>query len=154
MKTYSYKINGADYDVTIRRISGQRAEVEVNGIPFSVEMSGSQLTEGSLPEAPAAATTAEASQPAAPAATAEPAAADAATSAPGAGTPVKAPLPGVVTKLCVGAGDSVKKGQTVLVLEAMKMENNIAAEADGTVSAICVKAGESVLEGTTLLTIA
>lgn len=151
MKTYSYKINGADYDVTIRRISGQRAEVEVNGIPFSVEMSGSQLTEGSLPEAPAAATTAEAPQPVAPAATAEP---DAATSAPGAGTPVKAPLPGVVTKLCVGAGDSVKKGQTVLVLEAMKMENNIAAEADGTVSAICVKAGESVLEGTTLLTIA
>ena len=42
----------------------------------------------------------------------------------------------------------------MLVLEAMKMENNIAAEADGTVSAICVKAGESVLEGTTLLTIA
>ena len=67
---------------------------------------------------------------------------------------MKAPLPGVVTKLCVGAGDNVKKGQTVLVLEAMKMENNIAAEADGTVSAICVKAGESVLEGTTLLTIA
>ena len=66
---------------------------------------------------------------------------------------MKAPLPGVVTKILVANGQSVKKGETVLVLEAMKMENNITAEADGTVTGVCVSAGDSVMEGTTLLTI-
>jgi len=58
-----------------------------------------------------------------------------------------------VTKVVVAAGQAVKKGDTVVVLEAMKMENNITAECDGTVTGVCVVAGDSVLEGTTLLTI-
>lgn len=148
MKQYKYTINGAQFDVTIDSIVGSKAKVVVNGLPFEVEMQGSTLTEGDLPtmstDAPAAA--------AAPAA-AEAPAAPAATSGPGAGAPVKAPLPGVVTKILVNAGQAVKKGETVLVLEAMKMENNITAEADGTVTGICVSAGDSVMEGTTLLTI-
>lgn len=151
MKQYKYTINGAQFDVTIDSIVGSKAKVEVNGIPFEVEMQGSSLVEEALPtvstEAAPAATT-----PAAPAAT-EATAAPAATSGPGAGTPVKAPLPGVVTKILVSAGQAVKKGDTVLVLEAMKMENNITAEADGSVTGICVSAGDSVMEGTTLLTI-
>ena len=53
----------------------------------------------------------------------------------------------------VAVGQKVKKGETVLVLEAMKMENNIAAEQDGEVTGVCVKAGDSVLEGTVLITI-
>lgn len=151
MKQYKYTINGAQFDVTIDSIVGSKAKVEVNGIPFEVEMQGSSLVEEALPTvsteaAPAAAT------PATPAA-AEAPAAPAATSGPGAGTPVKAPLPGVVTKILVSAGQAVKKGDTVLVLEAMKMENNITAEADGSVTGICVSAGDSVMEGTTLLTI-
>lgn len=151
MKQYKYTINGAQFDVTIDSIVGSKAKVEVNGIPFEVEMQGSSLVEEALPtvstEAAPAATT-----PATPAA-AEAPAATAATSGPGAGTPVKAPLPGVVTKILVSAGQAVKKGDTVLVLEAMKMENNITAEADGSVTGICVSAGDSVMEGTTLLTI-
>lgn len=148
MKQYKYTINGAQFDVTIDSIVGSKAKVEVNGIPFEVEMQGSSLVEEALPtvstEAPAAA----------PAAAAEaPAAAPAATNGPGAGAPVKAPLPGVVTKVLVAAGQAVKKGETVLVLEAMKMENNITAETDGTITGICVAAGDSVMEGTTLLTI-
>lgn len=66
---------------------------------------------------------------------------------------MKAPLPGVVAKILVSVGQAVKKGETVLVLEAMKMENNIAAEADGKITGICVAAGDSVMEGTTLVTI-
>jgi biotin carboxyl carrier protein len=62
-------------------------------------------------------------------------------------------LPGVVTKVLVSAGQTVKKGDNVLVLEAMKMENNITAECDGSVTGICVAAGDSVMEGTVLLTI-
>lgn len=151
MKQYKYTINGAQFDVTIDSIVGTKAKVEVNGIPFEVEMHGSSLVEEDLPTVSTADMPAAAPAPAAPAAAAP--AAPAAKSGPGAGTPVKAPLPGVVTKVLVEAGQAVKKGDTVLVLEAMKMENNITAEADGTVTGICVAAGDSVMEGTTLLTI-
>ena len=138
MKQYKYTINGAQFDVTIDSIVGSIAKVEVNGIPFEVEMQGSSLVEEALPTV----STEAAAAPAAPA-----------KSGPGAGAPVKAPLPGVVTKILVKEGQGVKKGETVLVLEAMKMENNITAEADGTVTGICVSAGDSVMEGTTLITI-
>lgn len=152
MKQYKYKINGAQYDVTIDSIAGSVAKVEVNGIPFEVEMQGSALVESDLPEMSVAeGTPAAAPAPAAPSAPAAPAAAPAA--GPGAGSPVKAPLPGVVTSIAVSVGQAVKKGDTVLVLEAMKMENNITAETDGTVTGICCAAGDSVMEGTTLLTI-
>ena len=59
----------------------------------------------------------------------------------------------MVTKVLVAAGHAVKKGETVVVLEAMKMENNITAECDGSVTGVCVAAGDSVMEGTTLVTI-
>ena len=152
MKQYKYTINGAQYDVTIDSIVGSKAKVEVNGIPFEVEMHGSSLVEEDLPTMSTEGAPAPAAAPAAPAA-APAVAAPAAKSGPGAGTPVKAPLPGVVTKILVAEGQAVKKGETVLVLEAMKMENNITAEADGAVTGICVAAGDSVMEGTTLLTI-
>lgn len=151
MKQYKYTINGAQFDVTIDSIVGSKAKVEVNGIPFEVEMQGSSLVEEALPTVSTEAAAAPAAPAAAPAA--ELAAPAAAKSGPGAGAPVKAPLPGVVTKILVKEGQGVKKGETVLVLEAMKMENNITAEADGTVTGICVSAGDSVMEGTTLITI-
>ena len=151
MKTYKYKIDGAAYDVTINEVQGRRAKVVVNGIPFDVEMQGTQLTEDNLPtvdttSAPEAPAAAPAEQPAAAASV--PSASEA-----GKGNPVQAPLPGVVTKILVKAGQAVKKGENILVLEAMKMENNITAENDGTVTAVCVNPGDSVLEGTVLLTI-
>ena len=151
MRTYSYTINGARYDVTIESLRDQVAKLNVNGVAFDVEILGAPLSEGDLPEVAAAAA------PAAPVAAAPKAesapAAPAAKGAAGAGEPVNAPLPGVVTKVLVAAGQAVKKGDTVVVLEAMKMENNITAECDGTVTGICVAAGDSVLEGTPLLTI-
>lgn len=151
MRTYSYTINGARYDVTIESLRDQVAKLNVNGVAFDVEILGAPLSEGDLPEVAAAAA------PAAPVAAAPKAesapAAPAAKGAAGAGEPVNAPLPGVVTKVLVAAGQAVKKGDTVVVLEAMKMENNITTECDGTVTGICVAAGDSVLEGTTLLTI-
>lgn len=155
MKQYKYIINGAHYDVTINSVQGSKAQVVVNGLPFDVEMLGSTLDEDALPTVNAAENALEQQAPATPAAASAPAEAPApaAKGAAGAGTPVKAPLPGVVTKVLVKTGDAVKKGQTVLVLEAMKMENNITAEADGSVTGVCVAPGDSVMEGTTLLTI-
>ncbi len=150
MKQYKYKVNEAEYDVTIKSIVGNKAQVEVNGIPFEVDMQGSSLVEENLPTVAATDEAAPAAAPAAPAAEAAPAAPAA---GPGAGAPVKAPLPGVVTAIPVKVGQAVKKGDTVLVLEAMKMENNITAEADGTVTGVCVAPGDSVMEGTVLLTI-
>ena len=149
MRTYSYTVNGARYDVTIESLRDQVAKLNVNGIAFDVEILGAPLTEGDLPEVAAAAVPAAT----APAPAAAPASAPAAKGAAGEGTPVAAPLPGVVTKVLVSAGQAVKKGDTVVVLEAMKMENNITAECDGKVTGVCVAAGDSVLEGTTLVTI-
>lgn len=148
MRTYSYNVNGAQYDVTIESIQGQVAKMNVNGVIFDIEILGAPLSEGDLPAAPATVAPAAAATTPAPAAPAPAAKGEA-----GAGTPVNAPLPGVVTKVLVSAGQAVKKGDTVIVLEAMKMENNITAECDGNVTGVCVAAGDSVMEGTTLITI-
>ena len=153
MKQYKYKINGSEFDVTIDSINGNKAKVEVNGLPFDVEMIGSTLVESALPDSVSEGASAPASAPAAPAQEAPKAAATAPMGA-GEGVAVKAPLPGVITSIKVELGQSVKKGETVVVLEAMKMENNIAAENDGVVSGIAVQTGDSVLEGTVLITIA
>ena len=66
---------------------------------------------------------------------------------------IKSPLPGVILEIKVKEGDAVKRGQTLLVLEAMKMENDIKADRDGKVTAIKVSKGESILEGTDLIII-
>lgn len=151
MKQYKYTINGADYDVTIDSLNGNKAKVIVNGMSFDVEMQGT-LNESDLPDAPAADASAAPAAPKAAAPAAAPKAA-APAGAPGKGTPVKAPLPGVVTAINVNVGQKVKKGETVVVLEAMKMENNIAAECEGTVTSVCVAQGDSVMEGTVLVTV-
>lgn len=151
MKQYKYTINGADYDVTIDSLNGNKAKVIVNGMSFDVEMQGT-LNESDLPDAPAADASAAPAAPKAAAPAAAPKAA-APAGAPGKGKPVKAPLPGVVTAINVNVGQKVKKGETIVVLEAMKMENNIAAECDGTVTSVCVAQGDSVMEGTVLVTV-
>lgn len=71
----------------------------------------------------------------------------------GAGMKITAPLPGTITEIKVKVGDTVKNGDTVVVLEAMKMQNNIEAESNGTVTAILVNKGDTVMEGDALMTI-
>lgn len=140
MKTYKFKINGNEYNVAINSISGNVADVNVNGTAYQVE----------LEETPAA-PVAVAPQPETPAAPAQPV--QAAAKPSGAGKAVLAPLPGVIIALKVNVGDVVKAGQVVAVLEAMKMENEIQAEFDGTVTAINVAKGDSVLEGAAIVTL-
>ncbi len=143
MKDYKYIINGNEYNVTIGEIEGNIANVEVNGTAYKVEMP--ERVEAPKPVARPVARPAAAPAAAAPAA--RPAAGGSGKAA------VKSPLPGVILDIKVNVGDTVKRGQTVLILEAMKMENNINADKDGKVTAINVKAGESVLEGTDLIVI-
>ena len=143
MKEYKLKINGNDYAVTINEVDDNIAEVEVNGTPFKVEFEKPITKKPAVTVAKPAAKAA-----AAPAVTvAKPAAAS------GAGETVSSPLPGVILEVSVKVGDAVKKGQKVMVLEAMKMENVIEAPADGTVTAIKVDKGDSVLEGAPLVII-
>lgn len=144
MKEYKYKINGKDYTVAIGEIEGNIANVEVNGTAYKVEM------EKKEEEKPIVKPIA---RPAASKPAAAPAAQPAAGAAPAGGKGVKSPLPGVILEVKVNVGDEVKKGQTVVILEAMKMENNINADRDGKIVAINVKAGDSVLEGTDLVII-
>ena len=72
---------------------------------------------------------------------------------PAKGLVMQAPLPGTITNVLVKVGESVFAGQVVVILEAMKMQNNIEAEYAGTVTSIIVKQGETVMEGSVLLTI-
>ena len=149
MNKYQYKVQGVDYDVEIEEVEGNLAKVSVNGIPFEVELKRPINPVHALKQPKVAAP-----KPAAPApapAAAPVAAAPAA--APGSGNPVKAPLPGTISSISVKVGDQVNVGDTVLVLEAMKMQNNIEAEYAGTVTSIVVNPGDSVMEGAVLLTI-
>ncbi len=156
MKQYKYRVNGKNYDVAIDEINGKNAKVTVNGISYDVEVEG-EAGEGLAPisgiDAVAAAPAAAPAKAVAPAAASKPAAAPKASSAPGKGTPLKAPLPGTVTDVKVAVGDAVKKGQTVVVLEAMKMQNNINAESDGTVTSVVVNKGDVVNADDILITI-
>ena len=161
MAKYEYKVKGVDYVVEIQDIEGNIANVTVNGIPFEVEMkqpvkSSKQkvkLNEGqnNVSASPAASTS-----PATGSSSA--ASSDSASSSkqatPAAGKPVVAPLPGTINEIKVKVGDKVNTGDTVVVLEAMKMQNNIDAETSGTIASINVNKGDAVMEGDTLVTIA
>ena len=159
MKTYQYKVKGVDYEVEIAQVEGKIARVNVNGIPFEVEMQ-KPINAAKHPALAAARAQSPVVAPvAAPAAApaAKPApqpAAQPAAAAAGAGNTLKAPLPGTITEVKVQVGQQVNVGDTVLVLEAMKMQNNIESEYAGQVTSVLVKQGDTVMEGAVLLTIA
>lgn len=146
MKEYKYKINGNQYTVTVGEIEENVVQVEVNGTTYKVEMEQKPKSTPSPVKRPAA-PAAKVAAPAEATPVAKPAAASAGKSG------VKSPLPGVILDIKVQVGSEVKKGQTILILEAMKMENNINADRDGKVTAINVSKGDSVLEGTDLVII-
>ena len=148
MNKYQYTVQGVDYDVEIEEVEGNLAKVKVNGIPFEVELKQPINAARAITKPKVAAP-----QPAAPAPRPAAAPVAAAPVSSGAGTPLKAPLPGTITSIAVKVGDKVNMGDTVLVLEAMKMQNNIEAEQSGTITSIAVNPGDSVMEGTVLLTI-
>lgn len=141
MKEYKFKINGKDFHVAVNGISGTKADVTVNGVNYDVELENAV--------APV--------QQAAPAQTAPvaPVAAAPKASAPATGGKViTSPLPGVIISVDVKEGSVVKRGQKVAVIEAMKMENDILADADGTVTAVHVSKGDTVAEDAKIVTIA
>ncbi len=130
MKSFKYTINGNIY------------KVHINGTPYKVKMekpAKKQMV--TIKRAAQAPTTASGDPVVSRPAT---------SSSPGA---VKSPLPGVILSVDCKVGDTVKRGQKILVLEAMKMENNINADRDGKITEIKVNKGDSVLEGADLVVI-
>jgi biotin carboxyl carrier protein len=142
MKEYKYTINGNKYEVEIGEIVDNIAAVKVNGEDFKVEMEpeaepekkkvvlGKPKTEN-----------AESSAPTANAANVN------------TNNAVKAPLPGTIVEVKVAVGDEVQPGDIVVVLEAMKMANNLEAEKGGKVTAVLVQEGQSVMEDDALIVI-
>lgn len=161
MAKYEYKVKGVDYVVEIQDIEGNIANVTVNGIPFEVEMkqpvkAGKQkvkLTDGQNNISASSVASAGSAAGSSSAASSD-SASSSKQATPAVGKPVVAPLPGTINEIKVKVGDKVKTGDTVVVLEAMKMQNNIDAETSGTITSINVNKGDAVMEGDTLVTIA
>lgn len=147
MKTYKFTINGNKYSVEVGDIENNEVNVEVNGSPYQVELD----TEIKVPvkvkpvvkvsTAPAAAAPAQvqANVSKAPAA------------ATAGGATLKSPLPGRILDVFCKEGQSVKAGERLMLLEAMKMENNIDADKDGVIKQILVHRDDSVMEGDVLV---
>ena len=142
MKNFKFKINGTDYNVDINEVEGQEIKLNVNGTPYNVTVDA-EVKQKPTVKRPAPKAAAPAAAPAAAAALA----------AGGAGTKVTTPLPGTILDVFVNVGDKVSAGQRVVLLEAMKMENNIECDVAGTVTEVKCRKGDSVLEGDVLVVI-
>lgn len=145
MKEYKFKINGKDFHVAVNGISGTKADVTVNGVNYDVELENAVAPVQQAAPAQTAPVAPVAAAPKAPAAASAPATG---------GKVITSPLPGVIISVDVKEGSVVKRGQKVAVIEAMKMENDILADADGTVTAIHVSKGDTVAEDAKIVTIA
>lgn len=146
LKEYKYKINGVKFTVGVGDVTDNEVYVEVNGTPYHVEMD--KTTEKQVApkvEKPKAAQEAPRTE------TGEPIVAKPVIASKAAA--VKSPLPGTIMSFSVKVGDTVKAGDTVCVLEAMKMENDIHTVKGGVVKEILCKVGDAVLEGTDLMVV-
>lgn len=131
MRKFNIKVNGKAYEVEVEEISG------ASSAPVSA------------PSQPASAP----SQPPVQAAPETPKAPEAPRSIISGSSSIKAPMPGTINAVKVTAGEAIKKGQVVAILEAMKMENEIVAPEDATVAAVAVSQGQSVNTGDVLVTL-
>lgn len=151
MNKYQYKVQGVEYEVEIAEVEGNIAKVNVNGIPFEIELqkpiNAAKHPSMNTPKVDAPKPVASEQPAAAP----QPVQQQAAPT--GVGTSIKAPLPGTIVDIKVSIGQQINVGDVVLVLEAMKMQNNIEAEYAGKVTSIVVNKGDTVMEGAVLITI-
>ena len=138
MKSFKYTINGNVYKVIINRIEDTVADVEVNGTPYKVEMNKPTKKQVVTINRPIQTTVAPIARP---------------QQASAGASGLRSPLPGVILEILCKVGDSVKRGQKIMVLEAMKMENAINSDRDGVIKEIKISKGDSVLEGADLVII-
>ncbi len=140
MKKFDFNINGDDYQVHIKSIEGDIAEIEVNGTPYSVKVK-QEIKASKTPIL----VRKEGQSKSADKRIIENLSPVSSSSKPSAKA-IKSPLPGSIIKVMVAEGDSFKAGDVLLVMESMKMENNILAERNGTIVKVCAPAGSAVLQ--------
>ncbi|HRU63367.1 MAG TPA: biotin/lipoyl-binding protein [Paludibacteraceae bacterium] len=140
MKKFDFTIHGNEYHVLIKSVEGNLVELEVNGTPYTVTLNQEVkvsktpiLVRKEIPATPSNMNVAEKFNPVP------------STDKPSARV-IKSPLPGNVIKVNVSVGDIVKEGDVLMVLESMKMENNILSEKSGKITKVCVTPGKSVLQ--------
>ena len=138
MKSFKYTINGNVYKVVVNSIEDTIAKVEVNGTPYQVEMNKPVKKQVVTITRPAQAAVTPITRP------------QIASVDPGA---LRSPLPGTILEILCKTGDTVKQGQKLVVLEAMKMENAINADRNGVIKEVKINKGDSVLEGAELIVI-
>lgn len=138
MKTYKMKINGDNYSAKIKKYKGTFVMVEVNGIDYGIELEIEKAESVKLIRS-------QKSTPSLNVAAPKP---KPQVIQPGS---VVAPIPGLILRIMVKEGDNVEAGDTILILEAMKMESEIASTASGTITKINIKEGASVQEGDSLI---
>ena len=141
-RKFAITIHGNDYAVEIQKVAEGVASVEVNGTVYEVKYEAEKRVSKTptLVRTPVYHTESER-----PKKTTRPEETK--------GRTVKAPLPGVILELRIKEGDAVKAGDVLMIMEAMKMENNIVAPGDGTVTSLKVAKGDNVLEGDLLVEI-
>lgn len=138
MKSFQFTIDGRKYETTVNEIEDNIAEVTVNGTVFHVAIDKKKTTSSIKPAAPKAA--------AAPAAAPR-------TAQPAGSVVVKSPLPGSIVKVVAAAGQPVKKGDLLLTMESMKMENQVTSEYEGTIKSVLVQPGQNVMQDDKLVEI-
>ena len=138
MKKFKFTISGKQYEVEVQSFENDKAQVVVNGTQYEVDVER-EKEEAKPVIAPRPKAT--------PAPSATPSAAPAGDAN---GVKAVAPLPGTIMQIFVNVGDQVKRGDKILMYEAMKMENNFLAETDGVIKDIKVKVGDNVLQGAVL----
>ncbi len=145
MKEFNYTINGTPYRVVVNKSDSEMVELEVNGTPYTVELAQKKKKALAGVQRPSAVNSPTPQSASTPLVTRPSGAAGKSS--------IQSPLPGVILDLRCKVGDTVKKGQTLMILEAMKMENNILANTNGKITDILVQKGDSVLEGADLVVI-
>ena len=138
MKKFDFTIRGNKYNVEIKSFEYNIAEIEVNGTPYKVEVH-KEITQTKTPKLVRPVIQKEGSGKI--------------KKKLSSSYIVKAPLPGNILKIMINKGDEVKKGDNLMIMEAMKMENNILSEKDGIVKSIKINIGDSVLQGDPLIEI-
>lgn len=146
MKKFKFTVNGKEYAVEVKSCAGENAEVVVNGTQYKVKYQREEEEVNTTFVAPKrqAAPKAGKAESATPASQAVPA---------GSGFRAVAPLPGTVQQIYVNVGDAVKRGQKLMMYEAMKMENNFLSEVDGTIKEVKVRVGDNIIQGAVLFVI-
>ena len=142
MKKYKFKINGQSYEAEVGEFDGTNVTVSVNGTPYQIEIQG----EEKKTKTPVLARKPVVNKPGE---------GEIKKSEGGSGSyKINSPLPGTIKKINITVGATVKAGECVIIMEAMKMDNNVMAEKGGVVQAGKVKEGDAVLQGDTLVEIA